>query len=379
MHFGDRMSLSELTDPRAVQAALDEFDALGRSAFLAKYGFGRSREYMVRLPDGRLYDSKAIVGAAHGFQFPDRGPLNWESFTGGENTVERKLRDLGFEVVRIGEDWSREEVDLVVADYFEMLRLESAQQAFNKKAHNRALRQYLRSRSSASIELKHQNISAALDELDLPFIQGYKPRSNMQSMLREAVQAYIRDNSDSLARSLDELQASMPTGRQPYVAALVAAPPGRPASINKRPRLPRKLDFAARDEANRKLGREGEQWTVGFEQHRLTDLGRSDLGLRVDWVADRLGDGAGHDISSFDDTDEQVRYIEVKTTNAGPETAFVVSQNEVSFSNDVGEAFCLYRVFQFRAQPKLYILRGSLEQAFALTPMEYRARLKEIV
>lgn len=373
------MSLSELSDPKAVQAALEEFDALGRPAFLAKYGFGRAREYMLRLPDGGLYDSKAIVGAAHGFQFPDRGPLKSESFTGGENTVERKLRDLGFDVVRIGENWSREEVDLVVADYFEMLRLEAAQQAFNKKAHNRALQQHLRSRSAGSIELKHQNISAALDELDLPFIQGYKPRFNMQGMLRDAVQTYIRDNPDILAHSLDELQASMPAGQQPYLAALVDAPPGKPTNSSKRPRLPRKLDFASRDEANRKLGREGELWTVGFEQHRLTDLGRSDLSLRVDWVADRLGDGAGHDISSFEDAEEQVRYIEVKTTNAGPETAFVVSQNEVSFSNEVGEAFCLYRVFQFRAQPKLYILRGSLEQAFALTPMEYRARLKAMV
>lgn len=373
------MSLSELSDPRAVAAAIDEYNALGRSAFLSKYGFGRSREYMLRRDDGRLYDSKAIVGAAHGFQYPDRGPLSSASFTGGEATVERKLKDLGFDVVRVGEDWTRGEVDLVVADYFDMLRLESAQQAFNKKAHNRAMQQKLRSRSAGSIELKHQNISGALAELDLPFIQGYKPRFNMQGMLREAVQMYIREHPDSLARSLDDLQAGLPSDLKPYVAALVAPPPGLPASAGPRPRLPRKFDFAARDEANRKLGREGEQWTLGFEAHRLGEMGRPDLGSRIDWISDRLGDGSGYDIASFEDADEGIRYIEVKTTNAGPETAFVVTQNEVSFSNETGDAFCLYRVFQFREQPKLYILRGSLEEAFALTPMDYRARLKALV
>jgi hypothetical protein len=41
------MALSELTSKEAVEAALDEFDALGRDGFLAKYGFGRSRRYFV--------------------------------------------------------------------------------------------------------------------------------------------------------------------------------------------------------------------------------------------------------------------------------------------------------------------------------------------
>lgn len=42
-----------------------------------------------------------------------------------------------------------------------------------------------------------------------------------------------------------------------------------------RNRLRRKFDYAARDEANRKLGRAGEQWVIEFEQQRLTDLGRA--------------------------------------------------------------------------------------------------------
>ncbi len=72
-----------------------------------------------------------------------------------------------------------------------------------------------------------------------------------------------------------------------------------PASL--RQRLPRKFDYAARDEANRKLGRAGEQWVIGYEQQRLTELGHPELFQRLDWVSDTRGDGAGFDILSFEE------------------------------------------------------------------------------
>jgi len=76
-----------------------EFDRLGREQFLAKYGFGPAREYFLE-HGGVLYDSKAVAGAAYGVQFPDQGALRPADFSGGEATVARKLRALGFEVVR---------------------------------------------------------------------------------------------------------------------------------------------------------------------------------------------------------------------------------------------------------------------------------------
>lgn len=77
---------------------------------------------------GQLCDPKAIVGAAFGYQFPGEGPLYPADFSGGEATVVPKLQRLGFEVVRIGEDWTSDEVQATVASYFEMLRLEAVQQ-----------------------------------------------------------------------------------------------------------------------------------------------------------------------------------------------------------------------------------------------------------
>ncbi len=91
------MALADLTEPTAVLKAIKESDALGRQTFLEKYGFSPSREYFLR-HEGKLYDSKAIVGAAHGFQHPDRGPLRATDFSGGEQTVQRKLEQLGFDV-----------------------------------------------------------------------------------------------------------------------------------------------------------------------------------------------------------------------------------------------------------------------------------------
>jgi hypothetical protein len=41
------MPLGHLSDPDAVIAAMAEFDRLGRGAFLAKYGFNASKQYVV--------------------------------------------------------------------------------------------------------------------------------------------------------------------------------------------------------------------------------------------------------------------------------------------------------------------------------------------
>jgi 5-methylcytosine-specific restriction protein A len=89
------VALSDLTQG-AVQAALDQFRDLGREAFLERYGFGKARSYFV-LQDGLPYDSKAIAGAAHGF-LNGLSPLGPDNFSGGERSVAKRLRELGFEV-----------------------------------------------------------------------------------------------------------------------------------------------------------------------------------------------------------------------------------------------------------------------------------------
>jgi hypothetical protein len=90
------MSYRDVSQRNAVLHAIEEFDALGRNAFLVKYGFGRARTYFL-IHAGKQYDSKALLGVAHGYQFGT--PLTPSNFSGGKNTVRPKLESLGFQVV----------------------------------------------------------------------------------------------------------------------------------------------------------------------------------------------------------------------------------------------------------------------------------------
>ncbi len=90
------MALSDI-DRAAVLNAIRDFDQLGRDEFLRQHGFGRSRAYFLKHQDN-LYDSKAIVGVAHGYSGSNRRPLTAMQFNGGEATVAPILRGLGFEV-----------------------------------------------------------------------------------------------------------------------------------------------------------------------------------------------------------------------------------------------------------------------------------------
>src|SRR4051794_31777640 len=91
------MALRDLTDRSAVVQAIAEAAQLGEPAFLGKYGFGPSRRFRVA-HEGATHPSKALLAAAHGYQFPERGPLRPSDFSGGRETV-AKVEALGFTVV----------------------------------------------------------------------------------------------------------------------------------------------------------------------------------------------------------------------------------------------------------------------------------------
>jgi hypothetical protein len=79
-------------------------------------------------------------------------------------------------------DWSPAEVTALVADYFDMLRLELCGEAYSKTARRKALLERLApGRNDASVEFKHANLSAVLVGLGLPSIGGYKPRGNFRN------------------------------------------------------------------------------------------------------------------------------------------------------------------------------------------------------
>ena len=83
-----------------VLAALEEYDEVGRDLFLMRHGFRPAREYVLR-HDGRGYDSKAILGVAHG-KATGRVAM-WDEFTGGKDGAAKWLRKLGFQVDHVDE------------------------------------------------------------------------------------------------------------------------------------------------------------------------------------------------------------------------------------------------------------------------------------
>ncbi|MFJ7211232.1 YDG/SRA domain-containing protein [Amycolatopsis sp. NPDC098790] len=87
------MSLADVNHEH-VLAAIDEFNELGREAFLSKYGFAEARQYVVS-HQGQEYDSKALIGAAH--RFAQGRALRPAEFSGGVKTVGARLLDLGFD------------------------------------------------------------------------------------------------------------------------------------------------------------------------------------------------------------------------------------------------------------------------------------------
>lgn len=104
----------------------------------------------------------------------------------------------------MNEDWSTTEVAATVADHFAMLVHELRGEPYSKREHNRVLQRVLKSRSAGAIEFKHQNISAVMWELDLPYIDGYKPRGNYQALLRAEVLAHLQVNTE-IARVTEEI------------------------------------------------------------------------------------------------------------------------------------------------------------------------------
>ena len=86
----------DLTSRHAVIKAIDEFNSLGRKEFLSKYGFGKARQFFL-VYEGEQYDSKAIFGAAYGYQFSR--PLQSDEFSGGNDTVRPILEKLKFTII----------------------------------------------------------------------------------------------------------------------------------------------------------------------------------------------------------------------------------------------------------------------------------------
>ncbi|KQW82529.1 DUF3883 domain-containing protein [Brevundimonas sp. Root1279] len=316
---------------------------------------------------------------------------------------------------KVGTDWTVDELDLIVAEYFSILGAQFADAPVVKAHRARALDEQI-GRGHKSIEFKHMNISAVLAELGLPNIRGYRPMANYQQAIFPAVERYLDAHPDAWeigepahllpvgerwgggARSgggaepfapssglqargrpfadrptIDAPSIEPPTEIRPLIIE-PAPPPGAPRKP--RPegleRLVRKYNPAARDHRNRLLGRLGEEHVFRHEVDRLIAADRMDLAKKVEWTSQERGDGAGYDIRSFSSAGDE-RLIEVKATRGARSTPFFVTRTEREVSRERPDHWRLHRLYDLSVEPKLFRLKPPLEVAVTLEPETWRA------
>lgn len=288
----------------------------------------------------------------------------------------------GFEGPLADTDWTDEENDAIVEDYFDMLASELSGLPYVKAHHRRALLPRLRPiRNESAIEFKHQNISSVMLGLGQPVINGYKPASQFQLSLIDAVLRRLGKHSD-WTEMIAATRNNRALGYHPAseAAGLSFGPP--PTHSNTPPpvdpefmaAIGRRYDVAERDERNRKLGEAGERLVVEHERFSLTMGGRSDLAERVHWTSKETGDGTGYDITSFE-LNGDTKLIEVKTTNGWERTPFHISKNELAVADENRDCWHLYRVWNMARQPRAFSIRPPLQNHVALTPTSFLASL----
>ena len=257
--------------------------------------------------------------------------------------------------------------------------LEAEQQRYTKTEFNAQLRQRLRERSKGSVELKFQNISAVLHDLELPFIRGYKPRSNAQLLLRQAVQQFVLNQPGLVSRVVDAMEEVKTSAEQSFHACLVEPPAletvAQLAKDGAKVRFPRKTNWAQRDEANRHLGRAGEQWVIGFEQRRLVHAGYPELFQQLDcWTGSATGATTSSRMSGP---------ASIASSRSRPPMAGMPRPSSSAATNWISQQRrgCLPSLpgFQFREEPRLYILNGPLADQLHLEPIDFRASFRRLV
>lgn len=261
-----------------------------------------------------------------------------------------------------------------------MLLHEMRHEDFNKAERNRALQKLLPSRSRGSIEFKHANISAVMIELGYPYVDGYKPRSNFQGLLREVVERHVYSKPE-LAKAVAAV-VERPAARPGGITDLLAIQVAPPTPVRKRMdtlgedpprvRIATRRNYLELEVRNQSLGKAGEELALEFEHERLWRAGHKDLADRIEHVSDSKGDGLGFDILSFE-TDGRERLVEVKTTRFGAMTPFFASKNEVETSDERAAEYHVYRLFDFGRSTRLFMLQGSIHRTCELEPVQFRA------
>ena len=275
-------------------------------------------------------------------------------------------------------DWTDSENTILVADYLNMLCMELEGKPFVKVRHTEKIMPLLNGRSKRSIEEKRMNVSAVMVKFGFPYIAGYKPHDHYQRVpLETAVAdgAYRHVKFTSLLQSWSEYAKIESPSKLRYAKMLHEKPEMKalePPVVEVKPTI--KKDYFAEEQRNQAIGELGEQVALDYEKWRLRSAGREDLANKVCWASKEIGDGLGYDILSKFETGAD-KYVEVKSTTQGKYAPFYFTKNELEFSEQNASSYALYRVYNLRKKPELFIADGFLGSSFHYQPTNYKGWL----
>ena len=223
------MAIADIT-PTQVRMAMGEYDVLGQLEFLQKYGFKRARTYLLHHA-GRDYDSKAILGAAHGF-LPGEQPLTSDMFYGGKAAAAASLRRLGFDVSGPGRNppWNRDELILALDLYLqnpasvaaktssEVIRLSALLNKMSRLSGQTGDDWY---RNENGVYMKMMNFRS----LDPEFTSRGKVGMQSGGTLEKLIWAQYEGRKGDLVAAAKEIRLAVETANEAEVEQLPIVPP----------------------------------------------------------------------------------------------------------------------------------------------------------
>lgn len=148
------------------------------------------------------------------------------------------------------------------------------------------------------------------------------------------------------------------------------------APVKAQPRLNGIItDFETSAKERKWLGTVGEELVLEYEREITSNYPVRGEVIHASKV---WGDGLGYDIRSFDEQGN-FKYIEVKTTRSDWNASFYITGNELLCSNEYGECYHLYRLYQYDAathSAKFYEHKGPLKE-FCTNPVLFKAVIHE--
>lgn len=208
-------------------------------------------------------------------------------------------------------------------------------------------------------------LSTVPEEYIFDFLIGYKESIGEVSAKRVC---YVAEAVKTKGRNLQETE-------QPIKL-----------NINTRTSSPKKKgkrDYIIQYITDFEIGEAGENLVYKYECEKIEQAkknGEIDKSIFVKWIS-REDDCAGYDILSYDIDKKSEKYIEVKTTSGGKNTPFYISENELNFSKDHADKYCIYRVYGIKNEKdvvRFYSIEGNLEEQenFELSKKDYLVSLK---